>query len=811
MNLRNLLAGILLAVTISIPVLAADETQQAGALQGSMIWSPSAPTGKQVYAVFRKSFELKQQPQSAVMQLFADSRFMLWINGKYVNRGPCRFDPIRPEYDTLDVTQFLRPGKNALAAAVHHYHDGKTQDNGDSFCGRIMRHAPGLAVSLDISDAGGKQTIRTDASWCVGIQNRFGPSPVSWTSIPDNVDARRDTGDWTTVAFDDSTWEKAVAVDGKQWGQLRARRIPLLRETEVQPLRLVQRQAGTGAAENLAEKPEVAALLPVELIAGSQVVIDAGRFVQAYSEIDMEADAESRLELSYAQTFFSSGNKPAGMGCSPNVYVARQGRQTYTSGDTFGCKYVAIRCTSGKVRLLGIKLINRTYPFDVVGKFACNDPLLNNIWQLGINTILMCSEDAYVDCATRERVEWLGDGVMVSYPVSRLTMAGPGTDGKPYWSDPRLFGNLLRHMGQSLQPDGRVKAHHPSNRWDIHGYIEDYSCLWIQGIRTWHDNTGDMQLVREMWPAITAQLKWFLDHRTERGLVKAREFVFFGNPLCYQVCEGTTLNTFVACTLTDAAHLAKLLGETERQRQYNEARQAICTAINTHLWDEKSGSYHGGIKDGSKTPPTVHAAGISLFFEIVPAERRHRVEEWFLANMDREDCAPFQFAYYHEALAKINSNAADQKALDTIRKRWAPMTTFETGTTWEGFGPGENCHDMGSTPTIYLSRRVLGVQVDGPVADRRLAIEPRLGDLKRAEGIVVTEFGPVPVCWDRSGENGRLTFDLEIPAGVTARVSVPRLTANADLMIDGHAVQPTRKSDRFLTIDLGAGKHHGML
>ena len=75
-------------------------------------------------------------------------------------------------------------------------------------------------------------------------------------------------------------------------------------------------------------------------------------------------------------------------------------------------------------------------------------------------------------------------------------------------------------------PDGRVKAHHPSDRWDIHGYIEDYSCLWIQGLRTWHDNTGDLELVREAWPAVTAQLKWFLDRRTERGLVKAREFVF---------------------------------------------------------------------------------------------------------------------------------------------------------------------------------------------------------------------------------------------------------------------------------------------
>ena len=117
---------------------------------------------------------------------------------------------------------------------------------------------------------------------------------------------------------------------------------------------------------------------------------------------------------------------------------------------------------------------------------------------------------------------------------------------------------------------------------------------------------------------------------------------------------------------------------------------------------------------------------------------------------------------------------------------------------------------MGSTPTIYLSRHVLGVQVDGPVANRRLAIEPRLGDLKRVEGVVVTEFGPVPVCWDRSGENGRLKFAIEIPAGVTARVSVPRPAGNAELTIDGKPVKLSGEpSRRFVTIELGEGKHQG--
>jgi hypothetical protein len=809
----RVLAGIVVAIAASLPAFAAEEIQRAGALQGSFIWSPSAPTGRQAYAIFRKSLNLKEQPKSAILRLFADSRYVLWINGKYVNRGPCRFDPIEPEYDTLDVTRFLQPGPNVLAAVVHHYHDGKPLDKGDEFCGRIMRHAPGVTASLELSDSSGQaRTVRTDSTWSVSTRNRFGASPVSWSSIPDNVDARRDAGDWAVAEFDDSAWEKAAPVAGKQWGPLRTRSIPLLRETDVQPLRVVRRQTGSAAPQNLADKPDLRKFLPIELTPGSQVVLDAGRFVQAYAVIDMDADEGSQLELQYAQTFFSSGNKPAGQGVPASRYTARKGRQTFCSGDTFGCKYVVIRCASGKIRLLAVRLVNRLYPFDVFGKFTSNDPLLNDIWSLGARTIQTCSEDAYVDCASRERVEWLADAVMVAYPISRLTMAGPGIDGRPYWSDPRLFANLLRHIGQSAQPDGRVKAHHPSNRWDIHGYIEDYSCLWIQGLHAWHNNTGRLELVRETWPAVTAQLKWFLDRRSERGLVLAREFVYFGNPLIYKTCEGATLNAFLAKSLADAAELAQSLGDADRQREYAAASRSIKDAINSHLWDQDTGAYHGGVQDGKKTPSTVHASAICLYFDIVPAERRKQVEPWFLSNIEKEECLPYQYAFYFEVLARMDSYEADLRAIELIRKRWATMARFETKTTFEGFGPGENCHEAGGAPTIYLSRHVLGVQVDGPVANRRLVIEPHLGNLKRAEGVVVTEFGPVQVGWDRSGNDGRLSFDVEIPVGVTARVSVPRPAKNAPLMIDGQSIQGSSKSSpRFLTVELGAGKHYGML
>jgi alpha-L-rhamnosidase len=806
-------AIVMIVVWPAGPAVAQDDAT-GRSLQQSMIWLDSAPFGKETYAVFRKQLPLAAVPERAVLHIFADTRYILWINGRYVERGPGRFFPSHPEYDTLDVTSYLRQGENALAVLVHHYHDGVMENkDGSEVNGRVARHVPGLTALLDIVEVGGHHTgFSTDASWRGSTKTRFGPGGVSPSSIPDRIDMRRDSGDWTLAGFDDSTWEKPVRVDGRQWGPLCARSIPRLRETEIRPLTLVER-AGKAVQRPLAEA------LPIELKPGDQLVIDAGQFVQAYSIVDLDAQDGSELELEYAQTFFDTNRKPGGSNGHINRYIARGGKQTYTSGDTFGCKYVVVRVKSGKVRLHGMRLINRLYPFDVVGRFQSNDKLLNRLWQIGINTVCLVSEDSYVDCASRERCQWLGDGVVVEAPITRVALAGPGATGHPRYADPRLLRQMLRQVGQTALPDGRVKTFSPSDGFDKHGYIEDYACLWIQGIRTYCDATGQIDLAREMWPAVVGQLKWFLDRRSPRGLVHAREFCTFVNPLVYQVCEGATLNAYLYRSLVDAAELARRLDKPEQHQQYRTAAEALRQAINTHLWDDQAGSYHGAIQEGRKTALTAHAAMMCLYFDVVPPERADRVNRWLLANYRKEPFSPYAYMFLFEVLYRMDMAAADQLVLDLMRQRWAEMAKGETQTAWETFDRDEYCHNWGSAPTYFLSRRVLGVRVDDPVSNRRIVIEPRLGDLRHVEGTAVTEFGPVLVLWEKVDNGKRFTFQLQIPEGVRADVRLPRIGEKSLVVLDGQTISPTdaaggsevRHSGRFLALELGPGKHVGFV
>ena len=87
-------------------------------LMDSMIWTGAADEPAGVSVVFRKSFDLPKKPEKANLALFADARYILWVNGTYVDRGPSRFQPNGPQYDVIDLAPHLKAGKNALALLV---------------------------------------------------------------------------------------------------------------------------------------------------------------------------------------------------------------------------------------------------------------------------------------------------------------------------------------------------------------------------------------------------------------------------------------------------------------------------------------------------------------------------------------------------------------------------------------------------------------------------------------------------------------------------------------------------------------------
>ena len=800
-------------------------------LKNSIIWQEENEKNSDapVSVGFRKQIDVNTEPGKAKIMIFADSRYVLWINGKYIERGPCRFDPKGPQYDMVDIKGHIHRGKNTIAVMVQGNVTGSL---------KIMKHVPGLTALVKIDD---RQYI-TDNSWLCSdkIPQQMIRGIWTWSCILDSVDANSQDYNWQTSQFDDSKWKQAVPVSGESWGRFTLRSIPLLRETDLGSgtiLQVKNEKTNDTSVRKLSDN------LPIKFNSGDEIVIDVGQLSLTYWRIDMIAEKGTDLVFTPCQDFVN-GETIINFNCIA-TYRARDGNQSYMSGETFGFRYLNIKVKNGSFTLDSIRFISRLYPNINLAEFECSDDFLNRTWQQTSYTATVLCEDGYVDSA--ERAEWMGDVGMIQYPVSRMVISGK-VEGrnKILYSDPRLMRNILVHTAQSQQSDGRLKAHHPSDRMDLHWYIEDYSCLWVQGLRQYYENTGDIKLVKELWPALQSQMKWFSDQKNSSGLYTAREFLLhLDNPLRYQVCQGATVNAFIYKALIDAAYLAGELGIKKESDRYKLEAGSLKTAYNKFMWDEISKSFYSAVyypefsqdgklpdlklvpvqdpasksetwsdgnvqwvEKGEKVPPTIQAALVALNRGIVSDDHLSDVRKYLLSHY-AELKNPYTHLMLFDELYKYDNDSLDIKVLDIIRDRWKSMVNrVSPGTSAEGFETqGYLCHPFGLIPAYSLPSYVLGIRKPESVMEKTILIEPRLGDLGFARGTGLTELGPVSVEWEKKDAE-TLKFRFEVPQGTKALIRLPAQGMLNKIILNGKLVHFTVQG-RFLQFRVKSGVYIG--
>ena len=756
----------------------------AGAIASSSDEQHQAST-PDLHCVFAKEIDLAAVPSLAVLNLFTFTRYRLYVNGSYIGRGPCRYQNQRPEYDSCDIRGHLTRGRNALVVLVHR----------DAPTGRIMRHDPGFIATLEMLVSGERHLIVTDSSWLSMPELSFGPRAQAWSSIEEHIDVRKTT-DWTRPDLTQPIWQRSALVSGGS----DIRFFP--RST---PLQLEQARAWTVAAP----------ALPIGLSSGSEVEFSLDEIAQSFHLLEMDAEEGTRLEVSY--------DLPQGQTSGTCTYIARAGMQTWIGGDTFAMLQLRLRVTTGKLRLTRASAYEVRYPFERAAGFACSDPFLNQLWSLCARSLELLSEDSYVDCADRERVEWT-DNSPPAFDCTRVMMRGPDERGRKHWGDARLLGGLLRRIALTQQPDGQLKAHSCSERFDIHAIMEDRTCDWVVLMREYLESCGDSTLVRELWPALLRLMQWYRQRTTARGLVLAREWEVWDNPLRYQVCEGAGLNAMIYRALVDAAVLAKNIGRQSDAAILTQQAQRLRDDYNHLLWNDGEGAYDGALfgpgseirpQMGQPFPyqvvdgrfrPTAQANLFALYSGIVPSDRIGSVKKWILNHKD-EVRGVMSHYYFFQMLYSMEDKTQDEMVVQRMRSQWKNQVDSEWQTSWEELenGGGSKVHIYGLHPGYFLTAFVLGARREGPVERRAILVEPRFSGLDWAKGICVTEFGPVAMEWTRNA--CRLSeITCVIPANVQATLRLSMKEGNGILEINGIAAQ-ARDIDGWLETALQPGRN----
>ncbi|MBM7568207.1 family 78 glycoside hydrolase catalytic domain [Paenibacillus sacheonensis] len=208
--------------------------------QASWIWAQGEASPRNEWRCFRKTFHYEDEGTAGAetkLKLTADSRYVLYVNGTQVGRGPVRAFPANLPYDEYEIGHLLNGGTaNTIAVIVLHYGLATFQ---------YLRGRGGLLLQVDRCDAGGTETLlATDASWQTALHAAYDATSQRIScQLPftERFDSRGWDEGWKQSGFDASGWSNAEVIGAAgmaPWTTLSPRPIPYLTEEPMYPARV---------------------------------------------------------------------------------------------------------------------------------------------------------------------------------------------------------------------------------------------------------------------------------------------------------------------------------------------------------------------------------------------------------------------------------------------------------------------------------------------------------------------------------------------------------------------------------------------
>ncbi|MCK4244860.1 MAG: family 78 glycoside hydrolase catalytic domain [Candidatus Omnitrophica bacterium] len=195
------------------------------------IWQKGESAPRNYFLYFRKGFNLLSLPKKASLSISADSRYILYLNGEYLGRGPARSFPEHQQFDSYNVEGKLIEGKNVVAVLVHHFGESNFQ---------YIEGRGGLICQLDYE----KASVISDKNWkvkrCKAFA-RFVPRVSFTQGFEEEYDSGKEISNWQEIGFDDSSWQNGIELKGNlPWKRLEPRDIPFLSQEPVLPVRILE-------------------------------------------------------------------------------------------------------------------------------------------------------------------------------------------------------------------------------------------------------------------------------------------------------------------------------------------------------------------------------------------------------------------------------------------------------------------------------------------------------------------------------------------------------------------------------------------
>ena len=662
------------------------------------------------YVLFHRRWQPSGPVRELTITISAATTYELYVDGRFIHRGPVHGDPGWTSWDVLSVTRDDPASAVELAVVVH--------NAGPEARVSCVVPAPG---GLALHCAAGEETLTSDEQWrALPLAMWRSTGKRGWAlGWGEDYDARLEPAGWAAKRFVSTAWPAAVRVADAPWQGHHARPVPLIDLGTVAPVGWwvgntpaalpLYGEASTYADSEPLSGAAVADLAAVNaaLAAGANAVtVDLGAEHVGHYEFSINAPAGTVIDVAGCELLRDGRPWIMRKGTSYTVrYTAAGGPVRFRSFLWSGFRWLHLIVRSdGPVQLHALQAATRNVRLGAWHQPHAANAQLQAISELCHRTLAVGVQEHLIDCPTREQAQYWGDGVFIAQALA------VGCDEPAY-----LRFYLDAFIAVPFTAEGQIPSVYPGR----HVTLLDYSLIPLIAQRFHRANYGSFHRPAETLAKARQLKRWYDARRDADGLLRQLHdtaaqptlLTFIDHPgLGWHDFPHTGiardgrsagLNLFFLLFVRTLAELAEALGAADavalRQQEH-----ALAQAIRAAFFDGTV--MHDTERDGARSPGTSwQSNALAVLAGIVSPTEATVAMHRMLAGYDELcRCSPYFHFYFLPALQRAGLVA---EAKELIVREWQPMLAAGATTTWEGFaGDAKDtlCHPWSTAPYLFL-------------------------------------------------------------------------------------------------------------
>ena len=335
---------------------------------------------------------------------------------------------------------------------------------------------------------------------------------------------------------------------------------------------------------------------------------------------------------------------------------------------------------------------------------STTDPLVRDIYKVGLNTLKECMQTVYEDGPKRDRRLWIGDLYLEA-------LANAYT-----FKNHELTKHCLYLLAAFANDEGLLHAtllEKPQPHPQYGTHTLDYCLIYNVALLEYLKETGDRETANDLWPVVVRQIELALRQFSPEWIYdmdkKPQYWLVFDWKDGYD--RQASMQGLTIFALQHSYELAKMLGKEKEAGEWPTIAGKMKKAARQHFYDKKRGVMVSG-----KDKQISYLSQVWMILSNT-LDKKEGAKAMATVMSMPDACYPGCPYAYHYVIEALLQCGMPQEARKLITDYWGSMVKRGADTFWEVYDPNNDylspygffvinsyCHAWSCTPVYFINK-----------------------------------------------------------------------------------------------------------